>query len=148
MWEQMCTTIVPEWKWKGARRKKAHQIREERKRAQNIKILLPQIESLRNGKNLGNLDFGAKRWFSRDFGEENGGEPIEHIRMQTNDEITEAIVEGFEVLLKRANPHTPSEIIDLEFKDMRHTESYAVLAGADIVFERSQGDFYALPNAN
>lgn len=103
LWEQMCTTTVSDWQWKDARRKKAHLIREERKHAQNIKILLPQIESLRNGKSLENLDFGAKRWFSRDFGEENGNGPIEKIREQTNDEIAEAIVEGFETLLKRAN---------------------------------------------
>lgn len=148
IWEQMRSMEISDWQWEDARRKKAHQIRKERKRARNVEILLSRVEILRNGMDLENLDLSAQWWFSRDFGEENEGEPIEHIRQKTNEEITEAIIEGFEALLKRDSPQKPADVIELGLRGKQHLESYAVLAGADIVYARSQGDFLALPKAN
>lgn len=77
---------------------------EEGVRANNVKILSQQLEELRTGKDLANLDFGAKNWFGQTLEARTEDEPVKRIQQQTNDKITEAIVEGFDALLKMATP--------------------------------------------
>ncbi|MCH7692857.1 MAG: hypothetical protein IID50_05375 [Proteobacteria bacterium] len=148
IWERKRTTAVPEWRWEQARRAQNHRKEREGKRANVVNILTSRLEDLRTGKDLRNLDFGANIFFGLSYEARNEDEPVERIRRQTNDEITEAIIEGFEALLKTDNPHAPSDIVNLDCKSRRYWASFAVLAGADIVAARSLEEFLALPNAN
>ena len=148
VWEQKRTSPVPEWRLEQAQEAQKHRKKREVACANNVAILTPRLEALRTGKDLENLDFGANNWFCLTYEAKEKDKPVERIRRQTNDEITEAIIEGFEALLKTDSPHTPGDIVGLDLKSKRYRESFAVLAGADILAARSLEDFLALPNAN
>lgn len=146
--ERNRTTTVSDWQWEEARRNQNIRKGEEGVRAHNVEILSPRLEEVRTGKDLHNVDWGAQNWFGLTYAGRLEDEPIERIRRQSNYEIAEAITEGFEALLKTTTPRMPGEIVALDFNSQRALESFAVLAGADILAERSQEEFLALPGAN
>ena len=147
-WRKKIQPTIPNWQLEQEKRE--HEDRKKRKVviATNVNILLPRIEYLRTGKDVENLNFGAMQWFGLTYEARQEDEPVERIRRQTNDKITEAIIEGFVSLLKKDSPHAPGDIVDLNHKGKRYCESFAVLAGADILAARSRDAFLALPDAN
>lgn len=148
IWERKRMSIVSDWKWEDARRSQDFHNDTESKHERNVEILSRRLEILRTGKDIENLRFGANKWFGIGRGGLDEETSLENIRKETNDEITVAIVEGFEALLQTDKPHTPTEIAELNCKNKHYNISYPVLAGADILAVRSPKDFLSLPKAN
>ena len=117
IWEQKRSCEISEWMWEHAQRKKDHGKEREGKRAQNVAILTPRLEVLRTGKDIENLNWGAQKWFDLGGRAQGDDTSLERIRRETNDEITEAIVKGFEALLRSNQLHTPTAIADLHCKN-------------------------------
>ena len=139
------TSFVPDWKWQHARDKLKSRQKKNAKRATDIEILSPRLEALRTGRDLANLEWGAMNWLGLHISAENEKGPSERLQQQTNDQISEAFTRGFENLLKKDCPKTPSEIVKNYRKERRYFECFPVLAGVDIVAARSMEEFLALP---
>jgi hypothetical protein len=148
IWDRQRVREISDWRWKQARRAQEERKERETRRARNIRILMPRIEKLRTGRDLQNLDFGAQTWFGLTYEAREEDAPANRIQQQSNGEIAQAMHGGFEALLKTASPKSPSEIAKLNCKTKRFWETYAVLAGAEILSARSMQDFLGLPSAN
>lgn len=150
IWDQRKVTPIPDWVWRQAQSKTNRRKGRENLRARNVEILSPRLGDLRTGKDLSNLDFGAKTWFGITQNSKKEDSPFERLERETNHSIAESFLEGFEALLKTASPRSPGEITDLDCqsKRQRFSESFAVLAGADVLAARSMEEFLSLPKNN
>lgn len=72
------------------------------------------------------------------------------VQSATNDEIANAMVEGFVSLLCSDDPRAPREIAELncQKRSQQYYTSSPTLAGADILFARDPTGFLELPEAN
>ncbi|MCR4376523.1 MAG: hypothetical protein NUV50_00320 [Rhodospirillales bacterium] len=116
------------------------------KRTANVTILIEQLDALREGRSIQNLDLGARYWFGYSNEADRDNPPFERISKSTNEKIASAMVSGFEILLNSADQHTPLDIAKLNARSRRYHVTFPILAGADIVAERSLEDFLELPD--
>jgi hypothetical protein len=148
VWEKKNRTEIPEWRLEQSRGHRDYSLRQEAIRERDIEILTQRLDILRTGKDIQNLDFGAKVWFGLQLDEQKEVSPINRLRQKLNDEILLAMIGGFEALLRSDKPHTPAEIAALNCNDKHYYDSYPILAGADNLVARSLETFLALPEAN
>lgn len=74
--------------------------------------------------------------------------PMRKMKEEYNDEIAQALEEGFESILKRDTPLSPTEIVKLSSSSEIPMIVFPVLVGADIVATRSREEFLGLPGCN
>jgi hypothetical protein len=148
IWRKYTVTEIPDWRRQQAESEVENQRAKELQRAKNIESLSPRLEALRNGIDIQNLAWGARIWFGLSGGQKEGENAQARLQRKTNAAIADAIVLGFEALLKSKSPFSPDEIAKLDIKRKVHWECFSVLAGADIMSESNSRDFLGLPYVN
>lgn len=145
IWDQKRVSEISDWRWKQAEHSKNRRAAESFEINKSIRILAPRLELLRNGTDTANLHFGALNWFGITRHSNQETSPFDRIKQKTNQEIAEAITEGFQNLLRLEDQPTPSQIAALQCQGRQYHITFPTLAGADIVFARSPDEFLSLP---
>lgn len=145
VWDKNRVTQIPDWRHENAVRASERDRERMVRRGRDIEILSSQIQVLKTGANVVNLDFAANKYFKA---VSNGLDPFVKLKQDLNGEISDAIFQGFQTLLHKDTPHSPSQIAHLRHEDKRYFEAYPVLAAADIMATKSRANFLSLPDAN
>lgn len=148
LWVILRVSNIDDWRWEDIRRKKEGSTKRSEEQEANIEILMKQLEGLRNGDAIQNLNHASKIWFKMFTNIDDTENPVERLRIETNDEITLAVLSGFKCLINNVEQHTPDEITKLEHESRCFWEAYPTLAGADLIASHSHDEFMLLPDKN
>jgi hypothetical protein len=125
----------------------AHDKDEGQARQSWIDAATSNLETLRSGTSIGVIAHFADVWFGLFAHLDHEISPVQRLVHDSNEEIANAVQAGFVKLLDRGDDlPSPEEIAELRLDGRVRTISHAVLAGLDIMAERSQSEFLALPD--
>ena len=101
-------------------------------RTENDTQLLPLIETIKNGENIRVLIQFAKAYLGMFYVIDSELEPEEKVKLLANKELSEAIFQGFQVVLNRTDLPSIEEIGQAMAEQKEYQQGYVVLAGLDI----------------
>ncbi len=107
-------------------------------RQENNSRLRPQIEQLRNGQAIAALEPFAKAYLGLYLDIDSSFAPYDRIRFLVDDDIAEAVVQGFVKILYEYPFPRPEEIGEKMARGERDEIGYIVLAGMDHLMRQSQ----------
>lgn len=146
-WRKELFCEIEKWRWENIQRDAEHRKERETFRLRNIGQIMEHLDEVRAGTHIKSMIFYAQVYFGLCSNIDRGLEPRERILSITNHECTEAILEGLVAGLRRENPEvrTPEMIAEINVKSRRYNYGFAVLAGMDILSQRSIDDALSLP---
>lgn len=138
--------LIPDW-----RRDDAERRANERKRRQDIQranstLWMGHLAEIRAGTALGLLQHFAKVYFAMFLDIDRNTAPRARLLEIMNDTVAGAALEGFAAVLSRTDLPSPREIGHTTARGRTHYIAHPVLAGIDIVAERSMSELLDLAN--
>ncbi len=146
--EKIRITPILDFRMEQALRRRRHLELAEKSRIENVGKLEPHIAELKSGSDLQRLTFGAGHWLRLALNSPNSDEPIERIRLLTNSQLADAMVDGFRSALVMPTPNAPTEIVRSKSKGKRSFDCLPTLAGAEILHSEQPEQFVGLPAKN
>lgn len=139
---------IPDWRVEQANRKIEERKKKEKIRTANIQIFSEHLEEIRSGKGIGYLRHLSLVYFGRFADVNRDIPPTERLLMETGQEISSAARDGFIATLSRPTKiPSPKKISISQIQGKYFTFGYVVLAGMDLLAERSMARLMALPVA-
>jgi hypothetical protein len=140
---------IPAWLIENAARAAERQRRTSKARAARIQELAPYVSKIREGVAISPLSFLAQVYFGLFVDVDRDRQPEERLGDMTSDETAGAALEGFVALLSRPQALPSSrQIGEVHAQAEQYRVGYAVLAGVDILAQRSIDDALAVPEAS
>ena len=109
-------------------------------RSENDKELLPQLESIKTAKNIQTLIPFAKAYLGMFYVIDKELPSKEKVKLLANNELAEAIFEGFLSSLNKTDFPAIEEIGHALAEKKEFAEGYVVLAGLDLIARKSLSD--------
>jgi hypothetical protein len=138
---------IPTWRHKDAERRKDKQRKEKAAREIRIQQLSEQLDVIRSGQLSNALVYLANLYFGRFYDVAQDTSPIDRLTEWTTSEITEVALEGFAACLRAPDIPTPSMIGESETEGSQFNFTFPVLAGMDLLANRSMTEVLSLPNS-
>lgn len=147
-WQKELSCDIEEWRWDNIQSAAKHRQKREFESSERIHWLMEHLDKVRSGTHIGAMNFYAQVYFGRFSDIDRNLEPRERIVSITNVECADAIIDGLVAGLHRANPEnpTPAMIAETNAKARRYNYGFAVLAGMDILSNRTLEDALSLPD--
>ncbi len=119
------------------------------KNIENLNILTNQIDSLKNGSSLHNLNSGAKKYINQNIFDSTDCTVFEYLQHEFGDDIANAMLDGFLSLLKINEPISVIDIATVYSNGKEYyIEACPVLIGAEILYKKSPSKLLQLPKCN
>ena len=109
-------------------------------RAENDEKLLPQIDSIYTAENIKSLIPFAKAYLGMFYVIDNELEEKDKVKLLANDELAEAIFNGFLASLNRKEHPSIEKIGSATAEKKEYAEGYVVLAGLDLLAKNCLAD--------
>ena len=113
-----------DWRADDAKFKRERKAEAENHRAKNNRIFTSQLDQIKSGNQLGNLNLLARYYQGYYSGADNTLFPYERLVNQTNPDIAAAAMEGFRAVVKRDDLPPPEQI---SLAQIKRTPYYAGL---------------------
>jgi hypothetical protein len=141
--DQVLQSRIPEWKREEAKLKEEAQRRRAARRAGWMASLTPHLDDIRAGSyfvpGLAFLYFGIAPEGDPSL------DPVSRLVAATSPEIAEAAMEGFERSVRHPEIPSPQQIGVATARSRSFNFGFSVLAGMDLIAERSLEELLALP---
>ena len=148
VWEDMRYMEIPDWRKDSASRTAKSKIKKLVTKQKNIETLEPIIELIRNGKHIGHLNWAAQRFYYSRHSANEVETPFQHMCRELDRNISSAIVEGFEAVLRMKEPQSTQDIVKTNHKSQRYSDAFPVLVAIEDVYHKSPDDLIKLPTQN
>lgn len=106
-------------------------------RSENDEQLLPQVESIRSGKNFQALIPFAKAYLGLFYVIDSELAAVEKIKLLANRELADAVIDGFKASVLREDVPTVDQIGEAMATHKEFAEGYVILAGLDLIATHS-----------
>lgn len=145
--QQLMYYEVPDWRIEQANRQRKWQNKVRSRREATISHWRSHHDVLREGRGCEALDEFAKIWIGLFADSDHALSPLERLVDFAGDELASVVLAGFEAILLRSDLPTPQAIAELDLENRIFSSAFAVMAGMEIIAERSQDELLALPSA-
>lgn len=138
---------IADWRWENIRHSAEHKKERESGRSERVRCIIDHIDEVRTGKHVGALNLLAKAFFGLFADIDRDLEPRERIASITSAECAQAGLNGFIAALNQ-HPDAPTAamVAEKSAKSRRYDFGYVILAGLDLLFQKSMKDFFAHPD--
>jgi hypothetical protein len=138
---------IPEWRIEEAERNRKLNDEEEKSQAKNNCVFLSQLDQLKDGSRLDNLNILAGYYHGHFLGADSNQLPYDRLVAQTNPAIAAAALAGFQAVLTRDDLPTPEQIALTSIKRNPYYVGLPLLIGVGLVAVQSMLAVLRLPNA-
>lgn len=139
-----CCCDIPAWRKEPAEQRRIREQKDETQRAIWIKHLSEQSEGIRSAVLIGPLGDLARVYFGLFSDVSRESLPSHRLTTFTTPEIAAASLEGFEATLQLTDLPSPQMIGEIGAGGREYVIGFAVLAGLDVLADKSPGDIFAL----
>jgi hypothetical protein len=135
--QSMLYCEIEEWKWEDMRHTAEHRQRQLAAYNERVRFLMQNLDQIRAGTHNGGLIWLAHAYFGHYRDVNRDLSPYERIRTFTNSECADIAFEGLVAALSGPDIPTAAAISEAHSTSQRYEFGFVILAGMDILTERS-----------
>lgn len=138
---------IPDWRMEEAVRSKELTIEEERRKSEDNGIFTSQLELIKAGSQLNNLNILAHYYQGLYAGADNNLPPYDRLVTNTNPDIAKAAMTGFHAVLTRDDLPTPEQIALARVERKSYYIGLPLLIGMGLISAEDMRPVLQLPDA-